>query len=146
MGELCLQVLEELSDRYISKSQTIETDIPQDLPLVYADPARIRQAIINLLDNAIKYTPDGGAVTLMAALLDQQIQVAIQDNGYGIPSDELPYLFERFRRVKGVEGKIDGTGLGLAITKALVEQHGGQITVATKVGAGSTFTVFLPLT
>ncbi|MFM8004095.1 MAG: histidine kinase, partial [Dolichospermum sp.] len=64
LGELCLEVLEELSDRYISKSQTIETDIPQDLPLVYADPARIRQTLINLLDNAIKYTPVGGIISL----------------------------------------------------------------------------------
>lgn len=146
LDKLLRQVVEVMVGEATEKEITLTYQMTSSTLCLTADGQQLERVFLNLLSNAIKYTPDGGAVTLMAALLDQQIQVAIQDNGYGIPSDELPYLFERFRRVKGVEGKIDGTGLGLAITKALVEQHGGQITVATKVGAGSTFTVFLPLT
>ena len=146
LDKLLRQVVEVMVGEATEKEITLTYQMTSPTLCLTADGQQLERVFLNLLSNAIKYTPDGGVVTLMAALLDQQIQVAIQDNGYGIPSDELPYLFERFRRVKGVEGKIDGTGLGLAITKALVEQHGGQITVATKVGAGSTFTVFLPLT
>jgi signal transduction histidine kinase len=107
---------------------------------------QLRQVLHNLVENAIKYTPDGGAITLS---LEQEANIAkiqIKDTGYGIPSSDLPHIFDRFYRVRsnGHED-IEGNGLGLAIVKTIVEKHGGQVTVESEVGKGSCFTVHVPL-
>jgi signal transduction histidine kinase len=93
----------------------------------------------------MQYTNSGGSVQVSTTVINKVVVVAVADTGYGIPAEELPYIFERFRRVKQLEDKASGTGLGLAITKALIEQHGGSITVESERGKGSTFTVRLPI-
>ena len=118
----------------------------EPLPPIYADRDRIRQIIGNLLSNAIKYSPRGGTVEVEAGLEGRYVTLAVSDEGMGIPPEELAHIFERFRRVEGRElSGISGTGLGLPIVKHLVELHGGKITVRSEPGAGSTFTVHLPL-
>ena len=112
---------------------------------ISADMQQIERIFLNLLSNAIKYTPDGGTVSVSTSVDEKWVTVNIIDNGYGIPPEELPHLFERFRRVKQLELKATGNGLGLAIAKALVEQHEGTITVTSEVNKGSVFSVKLPI-
>jgi two-component system phosphate regulon sensor histidine kinase PhoR len=113
---------------------------------------RIRQALINLIDNAVKYTPEGGRVTVAAAFSAGSggpgtVTVRVTDTGIGIPARDLPHVFDRFYRVKGsATHDIAGTGLGLAITKSIVEAHDGRIRVESVEGAGTTFALELPLT
>ncbi len=111
---------------------------------VYADRQQIERILRNLISNAIKYTPTGGIVSVDALLQDTQAVIKVRDSGYGIPVDELPFVFDRFRRVAKHEQMALGTGLGLAITKALVEAHNGTIFVDSQEDAGSVFTVELP--
>lgn len=145
LGELCLEVLEELSDRYISKSQTIETDIPQDLPLVYADPARIRQAIINLLDNAIKYTPVGGIISLSGLhRTTQKVEFSIGDSGPGIPEENRDRIFEHLFRLQR-DQNVDGYGIGLCLCQRIIRAHYGQIWVDSSPQGGAWFHFTLPV-
>ncbi len=118
----------------------------RDIPAVYADPERLRQVVKNLLSNAIKYSPEGGPVEVKTELEGKYVTISVSDRGIGIPPEELPRVFERFRRAEREEVVgISGTGLGLTIVKHLVELHGGKITVQSEPGRGSTFTVYLPL-
>jgi two-component system clock-associated histidine kinase SasA len=145
LGELCLEVLEELSDRYISKSQTIETDIPQDLPLVYADPARIRQALINLLDNAIKYTPVGGIISLSGLhRTTQKVEFSIGDSGPGIPEENRDRIFEHLFRLQR-DQNVDGYGIGLCLCQRIIRAHYGQIWVDSSPHGGAWFHFTLPV-
>ena len=108
------------------------------------DEKLLRQIITNLLSNAVKYSPNGGTVLFDLECFEEVVTLRIQDSGIGIPSTDLPQLFESFHRASNV-GTIPGTGLGLAIIKRCVDLHGGQITVNSVVGEGTTFTVTLPL-
>lgn len=145
LGELCLEVLEELSDRYISKSQTIETDIPQDLPLVYADPDRIRQALINLLDNAIKYTPVGGIISLSGLhRTTQKVEFSIGDSGPGIPEENRDRIFEHLFRLQR-DQNVDGYGIGLCLCQRIIRTHYGQIWVDSSPQGGAWFHFILPV-
>jgi len=132
----------QLSD----KAMTLELDIPTDLPLIPADENRLKQILNNLIGNAIKYTPPEGHVWVRAELSDEYAQIAVQDNGLGIGPEDQAQVFARFYRVRtaATEG-IDGTGLGLAIVKSLVELHGGEIGLRSRLGEGSTFYFTLPL-
>ncbi|MCB8965623.1 MAG: HAMP domain-containing histidine kinase [Ardenticatenaceae bacterium] len=112
---------------------------------VNGDREKIKRVLTNLIANAVKYTEENGTVTAKARVEDGYAVVDVVDTGYGIPADELPYIFDRFRRVKGHRHIAVGTGLGLAIVKSLVEAHQGQILVTSEEGAGSTFTMKLPL-
>src|SRR5205814_7379125 len=101
---------------------------PADLPLVLADRGRIQQVVGNLLDNAIKYSPDGGTVTIAAAVEGDQVEVAVRDEGIGIPADQLATVFDRFHRgSSALVRTIRGTGLGLPICRAIVEAPPGRI-------------------
>lgn len=113
--------------------------------VITADMSKIQRVIMNLISNAIKYTPEKGSVTVNTLTNGRFAIVSVHDNGYGIPSDELPYIFDRYSRVKGHQHLAIGTGLGLAIVKSLVDAHDGEITVTSKEDVGSTFTVKLPL-
>lgn len=118
----------------------------KQLPRIYADPDRVHQIIKNLLANAIKYSPEGGPVEVETGVEGKYVTITIIDHGIGIPPEELPRIFERFRRVEREEmSSISGSGLGLAIVKHLVELHGGKIKVRSQPGEGSAFTVFLPI-
>ncbi|MCA0754310.1 response regulator [Paenibacillus sp. N4] len=113
--------------------------------LVWADAAKLGQAFINLLNNAVKYSPDGGTILIDAAVEDEQLVIRIQDEGLGIPEEALPKLFSKFYRVDNSDRReIGGTGLGLAIVKEIINRHKGTIGVESVFGSGSTFTVRLP--
>jgi two-component system phosphate regulon sensor histidine kinase PhoR len=113
--------------------------------MIHADPQQMERVLLNLLSNAIKYTPSGGVVRIEADKDAEHVIIDVKDSGYGIPTEELPYIFDRFRRVEQLKDKAVGTGLGLAITKALVEEHNGEISVQSEVGQGSVFTLRLPI-
>lgn len=112
---------------------------------IYADPLQIERILLNLISNALKYTRTAGTVLISASKENNQVVIAVKDNGYGIPQAELASIFDRFSRVKKHRYKEGGTGLGLAITKALVEAHEGKIIVTSKEDIGSTFSVLLPI-
>jgi len=111
---------------------------------VLADESQMERVVDNLIGNAIKYTPAGGVIRVTTGGHNGHVTVAVRDTGRGIPAHELPHLFEKYRRVRD-KHRTEGTGLGLFIAKTIVEAHGGQIRVESAPGAGSTFTVLLPV-
>ncbi|MFE4543793.1 sensor histidine kinase [Arthrobacter sp. NPDC056727] len=123
---------------------SLATDVPAPL-WAHADPLRIGQALDNLVSNAIKYSPDGGKVTVSARRRDSWVQLKVQDTGMGISEEETSRVFTRFFRSQAArQAAIPGVGLGLSITKTIVERHGGAISCESKPGAGTTFTLTLP--
>ncbi len=127
------------------KKIAMEIDVDPGLE-ANIDPDMIEQALINLIDNAVKYSPEGSAVAIRAGIADGEIQLSVKDQGIGIAQKHLPRLFERFYRVdKARSRKMGGTGLGLAIVKHIVLAHGGRVTVESAQGEGSTFTLHLPV-
>jgi two-component system phosphate regulon sensor histidine kinase PhoR len=124
---------------------TLATDLSEPLPPVRADPERIAQVLMNLLHNAVKFSPQGGRVTVSAAAEAEGVTVSVRDEGVGIPERELERIFERFYKVDRarVRGK-GGTGLGLAIARHIVESHGGRIRAESEEEVGSTFSFTIP--
>ncbi|NDJ51493.1 MAG: GAF domain-containing sensor histidine kinase [Chloroflexi bacterium] len=118
---------------------------PETLPNIIGDDEKLKQVLLNLLTNAIKYNREHGTVTLRARRVDNSIQIDVEDTGLGISKDNLPHIFEKFFRVADTEGYTQGTGLGLAIAKRIIEGHGGNMTVDSEEGVGTTFTFTLPL-
>lgn len=117
----------------------------EDRGVVSGDPDRLRQLLLNLVDNAIKYTPAGGQVTLGLAREDGWVRIDIADTGAGIPPEDLPHIFDRFYRVDKARSRQGaGTGLGLSIARWIADAHGGHIDVESEVGEGTTFTIWLP--
>lgn len=116
-----------------------------DTVQIFADKEALRQILDNLIDNAIKYTPEGGRIRVLGRAEERRVLIEVSDTGIGIPRDEIPRVFERFYRVDRSRGRsIGGTGLGLAIVKHIVQRLGGQIRVESRVNAGSTFILSLP--
>jgi len=125
---------------------TLIAKVQADLPLVYADEDRLIQVLTNLLDNALKFTPHGGVITVDAYQQDNELEVAVVDTGSGIAPDELPHLFLQFYR--GAESRPpekQGMGLGLAICGEIITAHGGKIWAESELGHGARFTFTLPL-
>ncbi|MGQ9586078.1 MAG: ATP-binding protein [Anaerolineae bacterium] len=116
----------------------------EDQAVVQGDADRLKQALLNLVDNAIKYTPAGGRVSLSLYHDQDWVRIEVRDTGIGIAPEDLPHIFERFYRANRARGGRGGTGLGLSIASWIAQAHGGQITVESKVGQGSTFTLWLP--
>ena len=141
------EVLELTRPRVERKGLKLFTEIPEGLPYLYISPEELKRVVFNLLDNAIKYTPDGGWLKLGVESGPEQVMVTVQDTGCGIPGEAIPYLFERFFRVDKARSRyLGGTGLGLAICKEIVERYGGSIGVLeTREGVGSTFFFTLPV-
>jgi signal transduction histidine kinase len=109
------------------------------------DPQRLGQVLINLIGNALKFTPRGGSVVVTLAAQGKGARIQVADTGVGIDASELPHIFERFYRGSRVnEARGSGSGLGLAIVRSIVDMHGGRVMVESQVGSGSTFTVTLP--
>jgi signal transduction histidine kinase len=126
--------------------QGLTTAIDHNLPAVEVEPDRIRQVLVNLLTNAHEYSPEGASIAVMARVAGAEVEIAVSDNGPGIPPDQLEHIFERFVRGEaGLTQRVGGTGLGLPISKSLVELHGGELAVDSTVGVGSTFSFRLPL-
>jgi two-component system NtrC family sensor kinase len=131
--------------RLRDKSLALKSEVQKDLPTVFGNPVRLRQLLSNLLANAIKYTPPFGEVSLRALLEGDQILLQVRDSGIGIPSSDLPYIFDRFYRASNVSIDIPGTGLGLAIVRSIVDNHHGRIWVESISGKGTTFSILLPV-
>jgi len=124
----------------------LAVDFQTNLPMAVYDNDRILQVLINLVSNAIKFTPEGGRVLISASHQQEHVVVKISDTGYGIPKEDLAKIFDRFYRVHRPGKEIKGTGLGLAIVNKIVAAHGGRIEVESELDQGTTFTVFLPVT
>ncbi len=121
-------------------------ELPRQPVAAQADPEKLRQILFNLVDNAVKFSPDGGTVRVGAAVADEAVEVTVADEGIGIPQSELPQIFKKFYRADSAirRGQVSGTGLGLFIAQGLVEAMDGQIRVASSEGEGSTFVIELP--
>ena len=123
---------------------SIDLVVSEDMPDVDADRDKIKQVLLNLISNAIKYNRPKGTVLVNADADSQTWTIYVTDNGHGIPEEAIPNLFQKFYRVKGMEIKVGGTGLGLSICKGIVQGHGGKIEVESKIGIGTTFKVTFP--
>ena len=120
--------------------------VPPDLPRLYADRLKVKQVLLNLLSNAVRFTP-AGRVTVRVAVVDEGMRFAVSDTGPGIPAAEVARLFEPFHRAHTASSRdVGGTGLGLAISRQFVDLHRGRIWVETREGEGATFAFVLPLT
>jgi signal transduction histidine kinase len=132
----------------LSKYIDLEVRVPPNLPTIVVDKRRIRQALINLLINAVKFTPEGGHVVLAVDQLDrpaERVRFSVIDTGIGIAETDFDRLFQPFSQVESaLNRRYEGTGLGLALVKRIVELHGGQVGVTSRVNEGSCFTIDLP--
>ncbi len=142
---ICGEVIQALESKMAEKDQHLTTDIPSDLPPVYGDPDRIKQVISNLLDNAIKYSPSAGTITLsILHRTAQKIQVSISDHGPGVPDASRNHIFEEHYRLERDEAQ-QGYGIGLSLCQQIVRAHYGQIWVDSAPGQGSSFHFTLPI-
>jgi histidine kinase len=139
--------LHRLNKQYADKQVAIQINAADNLPQVQADEIRLEQVLINLVGNALQYTPAGGKVVISARQEQDWLVVAVQDNGAGIPEKDLPFIFDRFYRVDKSRSRAGGgSGIGLTIARHLVEAHGGQIRAFSEgIGKGSTFEFTLPI-
>ncbi len=148
MAEVALDKLtERLVEKFKTQSEkhTFEAAFPADFPIILGDEARLTQVVSNLLSNAIKYSPGGGRIRVEGKSAPTQVILSVTDEGPGIAAADLPHVFERFYRANtDLTKRVKGTGLGLYLAKAVVEAHGGQITVTSAPSAGTTFSVALP--
>jgi signal transduction histidine kinase len=125
---------------------TLQLDVPAGPVWIEGDALRLEQVLQNLLQNAVKYSPEGGMITLRVEARDQEARLSVTDEGIGIPSVVLPHLFHRFYRAPNADAhQISGIGLGLYVVKEIITLHGGHIDVTSTEGRGSTFTARLPL-
>jgi PAS domain S-box-containing protein len=141
-------IIMEAISRAAPSAVTVEfkSDLDPRLPIVAGDRDRLIQVLSNLVNNAVKYSPEGGTVTLATRVDGRFALISVTDTGIGIPQEEIGHVFERFRRVRsGAAQSIPGTGLGLTIVKQIVEMHGGKIWVESAVGHGSSFHFTIPL-
>jgi two-component system NtrC family sensor kinase len=135
---------EAVQERVQQKSQHLIVNVMSNLPHVYGNPIRLRQLIMHLLENSIRYTPQNGHIRVSLSRKQEFVLLEVSDTGIGISVDEQPYIFEKFYRGTNASQVIEGSGLGLTIVKSIVEQHHGRIWVQSQKDAGSTFTVMLP--
>ncbi len=146
LAPLVAQVLSEIEVARADRRVELDDALPADLPPVFADRERVHQVLFNLLDNAVRFTPTGGRVTVSASPNNGSVDVAVADTGPGIAAEHLPRVFERFYRIDASRSRDDGgTGIGLAIARSVVEAHGGRIWAESEPGSGSTFTFALPV-
>ncbi|GBE05845.1 sensor histidine kinase YycG [bacterium BMS3Abin10] len=138
--------VETFKPRASERSVQLGTDLPEDLPAVRADSDRIEQVLFNLMDNALKFTPEKGQITVSAENMGDKVGVKVKDTGVGIPADDQRHIFDQFYQVEdSLSRKTQGSGLGLAIVKQMVEAHGGEISVTSQVNKGSSFFFTLPV-
>ena len=144
--DLCHRSLDLVTQQAQTKKITLDLDLPTTLPDLWGDGRRLQQVLVNLLDNAVKFTLEGGRVTLTAQSEEDRVSLSVTDTGIGIAEGNIPELFQSFTQVESNLGRqYEGTGLGLALVKQLVELHDGDISCSSTVGVGSCFTVSLPI-
>jgi len=134
-----------IRERAHRRGITLERTIDEHVGLIRADERKVKQVLLNLLSNALKFTPEGGEISVRAELRDGMAEISVTDTGVGIAPEDQEAVFEEFRQVGTAEKKVEGTGLGLAISRKFIELHGGRIWVKSQVGTGSTFAFTLPL-
>ena len=147
LAALCGNTVEYITPLAEQREQTLSYQAPPQPITIHADQQRLKQLLLNLLDNAIKYTEPHGKITLGLTVEQQHATLTVADTGRGIPAEDLPHVFDRFfrRSAKTSDRSAPGSGLGLSIVKWIVEAHGGTIVVESQVGAGTVFTIRLPL-
>jgi two-component system, OmpR family, phosphate regulon sensor histidine kinase PhoR len=146
VADLIQACIDTLRLRAEQKQLSLTAEYPNDLPTIRGDASRLREALLNLLENALQYTPAGGQVVIGSCVAESELIIAVSDTGMGIPEEDLHRIFERFYRVDDARSReVGGTGLGLSITKHLIEAHGGRIEVKSEVGRGTTFSLVLPV-
>ncbi len=144
IGSLLIDCKTMMDGRAAERDIMIHLDLPEDSLRIEADADKLKQVLLNLISNAIKYNQPKGEIRIWVEELPDQLSISIQDNGPGISFEHQEHLFEKFYRAPGSENMAPGTGLGLSICKRIIEAHGGKITVNSQTGLGSTFTIFLP--
>ncbi len=146
IGQVAAEAILELEKLWVGRDLDLVTDIPADLPDVYADQRRMRQVLLNLLENALKFTPEGGHVTLtLLHRTSQWVQVSICDSGPGIPSQEQQRIFQDRVRLPQTSGTTSGFGVGLSVCRRITEVHGGRIWVVSEPGEGACFHFTVPV-
>jgi two-component system, OmpR family, phosphate regulon sensor histidine kinase PhoR len=147
LSNLFGEVIRDWEKKLATKQLSVIVDVPPDMPTVRADRVRLEEALYNLLDNAVKYSPEHGEIGLVGRRRDKEIVLSVSDNGIGIGKEDLPRIFERFYRADKARTaeNIGGTGLGLAIVKHVAQLHGGHVEAESEIGKGTTIRVVLPL-
>jgi len=140
-------IIEKFAPMASTAGVALSAKFAHDLPPLLGDGDRLAQVFTNLVDNALKFTPEGGSIVLRAVRDRNEIQVAVDDTGRGIPKEDVPHIFDRFYQADSARagGKHHGAGLGLAIVHEIVAAHGGRISVRSALGQGTAFIVHLPL-
>lgn len=141
--ETALVLVRERAGR---RSIALHSAMDQRLGQMRGDERKIKQVLLNLLSNALKFTPEGGRIDVRAGLVDGMAEIAVADTGVGIAPEDQEAVFEEFRQVGTSAAKTEGTGLGLALSRKFIELHGGRIWVTSQIEEGSTFTFTLPIT
>ena len=148
-GALVSDAVKAADPAYSAKGVALDAHVEPDVPAIEADGERIAEVLVNLLTNALRHTPPGGIVNVLAQQRDDQLEIAVVDNGEGIAPEHIGRVFERFYRIDPARSRASGgTGIGLAIVRAIVEAHGGTVTATspgTGSGSGTTVTVLLPI-
>jgi signal transduction histidine kinase len=144
MKSLVLGTCMQISPLLRNKKQNIKTELPDSLPIIQGDGPRLEQVMLNLINNATKFTPEGGSITVRVCKEDSGLVIEVKDNGIGIAKDQQDKLFKPYSRLHSDRQSHPGLGLGLALAKQVVELHGGKIWVDSDTGKGSTFSFSLP--
>jgi signal transduction histidine kinase len=162
VDELISSVVKSEARSAEKRSHEFRVEADHVVPAACADPKELRRVLSNIIENAIKYTPDGGRISLSARAADSEVLISVSDNGRGIPPEDMPILFDKFHRGRPApqsaamgdgtsnaeffeDADVSGVGLGLYLARNVMEQMGGRISVESEVGVGTTFTLHLPL-
>lgn len=146
LADLMYECKDVMASKAVEDNIQLRVESPDGLPLLEGDRDKIKQVLLNLLSNALKYNRPNGTVMLRAEVTENEICIHVQDTGVGIPDEALPHLFQKFYRVREHESRASGTGLGLSICKQIVHGHGGRIEIKSKLGVGTVFMVYFPRT
>ncbi|MCX7722572.1 MAG: hybrid sensor histidine kinase/response regulator [Verrucomicrobiae bacterium] len=139
------KAVETVRAHAVRKNVQIQTELAPELPPAYGDESSLVEVLVNILNNAVKYSYPNGTVTVRAVRLDNLLAVSVIDQGVGIPKEDLPFIMQDFGRARHQPEGATGTGIGLTVSRRIVEAHGGSITVESELGKGSTFTIRLPI-
>jgi len=146
IDDLAHKIVDRFKTSIQGKNVLFKPDIPENLPLILCNPDRIEHAVLNLLDNALKFSGDQKEIDFLVRAMNGNLQISVHDNGYGIKKNERGKIFQKFYRVESGNGQNKpGSGIGLSLVRDIVNQHGGIITVDSKLGEGSTFSITIPI-